>query len=651
MPVTVALVQLNHSFAGQSFLPYSVSLLQAYAQKHAKQPDRYRFAIPIFKRQPVSQIVNLLVEADIVGFSMYVWNARLSLEVARSLKRANPGVLVVFGGPHVPNDATSFLAEHNFIDIAIHGEGEQPFLKLLEQYPSTHWDCIEGASYVDPSGVVCRNSIGTRICDLEEIPSPILSGTYDALIAANPRDSWIGLWETNRGCPFTCTFCDWGSAVANRVHTFGLDRLQREIDWFCEKQIELIFCCDANFGILPRDAEVARYVARQKRIAGFPRGLFVQTTKTATESAYEAHEILVQAGLGRGVTLAIQSLNPLTLRYIRRGNISMDTYFALQRRYSAEGIDTYTDVILGLPGETYESFVEGVNTLIDKGQHNRIRFNNLSLLPNAEMSEVTYRNRHGIMTVQCQLIVLPGEGESHASSVRESHEVVVATNTMPLSDWRKARVFSWMAALLYFDRLLQLPLIIVREVAGISYRRTIEEIVNATGETALLAEIRDIFNAWAEAIQVGGPEYPFSDDWLGMYWTVDDYVFIKLTSDCKLHRFYDEVELILKRLLSRHGQMSAMPAVEDGLLLSRSLIKQPFVVEDICVETQYDVMGFYAAVLRGEKTTLRSRPMLTRIARSKAVYDDVQSWCREVVWFGKQRGEYFYEYSTYERRA
>ena len=76
---------------------------------------------------------------------------------------------------------------------------------------------------------------------------------------SNPKENWIGLWETNRGCPFQCTFCDWGSATASKVSRFEMDRLEREIKWMAEKKIKYIFVCDANFGIQKRDIEIAKY--------------------------------------------------------------------------------------------------------------------------------------------------------------------------------------------------------------------------------------------------------------------------------------------------------------------------------------------------------------------------------------------------------
>ena len=95
-----------------------------------------------------------------------------------------------------------------------------------------------------------------------------LSGSFDRLIEAYPENEWLILWETNRGCPFKCTFCDWGSATASKVNKFDLERLKLEIDWFSKNKIEFIFCCDANFGILKRDIEIAEYVAIKKKRTG-----------------------------------------------------------------------------------------------------------------------------------------------------------------------------------------------------------------------------------------------------------------------------------------------------------------------------------------------------------------------------------------------
>ncbi len=127
-PLSVGLVQINNSFSGQNYLPYAAGLLQAYVQRNARHPDRYTFRLPVYSRVPVKRAVEHLAGADVIGFSTYVWNIRISLEIARQIKKACPETLIVFGGPQVPDRAEEFLRAHLFIDLAVHGEGEPIFL-------------------------------------------------------------------------------------------------------------------------------------------------------------------------------------------------------------------------------------------------------------------------------------------------------------------------------------------------------------------------------------------------------------------------------------------------------------------------------------------------------------------------------------------
>jgi len=152
--VKVGLVQINNSFSGAEYFPYSVGLLQAYVQKYAKCPERFDFLLPVYTRLPVELAVEQLLDADIVGFSTYVWNIRLSLEIARQLKERKPEVLIVFGGPQVPDRAEDFIKKYPFIDLACHGEAERVFLNLLEAYPSTSWaeSDLDSVSFLDVDG-------------------------------------------------------------------------------------------------------------------------------------------------------------------------------------------------------------------------------------------------------------------------------------------------------------------------------------------------------------------------------------------------------------------------------------------------------------------------------------------------------------------
>ena len=336
----VALVQINNSFSGQKYLPYAAGLLQAYVQKYARLPARYDFALPVYSRIPVQAAVDRLLGADVIGFSVYVWNIRISLEIARRVKAARPETLIVFGGPQVPDRAEAFLRRNPFVDVVCHGEGEAVFLGLIENYPSRTWDNVPSTSWLRADGSFANKPRAERLKDIAVIPSPYLGGVFDPLMKANPDEKWLILWETNRGCPFQCTFCDWGSAIAAKVSQFDIDRLLREVDWFAEHRIEFIFCCDANYAMLARDYEITKYVADTKARLGYPKALSVQNTKNGTERAYKVQKLLSDAGLNKGVAIALQSVDSGTLEAIKRHNISTESFQELQRRFTRDRVET-----------------------------------------------------------------------------------------------------------------------------------------------------------------------------------------------------------------------------------------------------------------------------------------------------------------------
>ena len=121
MVCKVGLVQINNSFSGQNYLPLSAGLLQGYAQTHLKHPEQYEFLLPLYRRMPVEEAMHRLDPADVVLFSTYVWDIRISLEIARGLKERKPETLIVFGGPQVPDRSEEYLRRHPFIDLACHG--------------------------------------------------------------------------------------------------------------------------------------------------------------------------------------------------------------------------------------------------------------------------------------------------------------------------------------------------------------------------------------------------------------------------------------------------------------------------------------------------------------------------------------------------
>ena len=649
--IKIGMVQINNKFANANYLPYSVGIIQAYAQSQLKDPDRFEFLLPIYSRIPVQEAVEYLKEADIVGFSTYVWNVRISLKIAEELKKIHPKALIIFGGPQVPNKETEqFLRQHPFIDMTFHGEGENPFLKFLENYESSNWNEVPSISYINKDNQFVQNLRSTRIHDLDTIPSPYTSGIFKELMAIHPQEDWLVLWETNRGCPFSCTFCDWGSAVNTKVHKFNIERLFAELDWIAKNKIEFIYCGDANFGIFERDIELAQYAAKNKRLCGYPKALSVQNTKNSTENSYKIQKILAEAGLNKGVTLSIQSMSKEVLTNIKRANIKLEVYHELQKRFATDSIETYTDFILALPGETYDSFKSGVSALIENGQHNRIQFNNLSILPNAEMNDAEYKAKHGIVIKETKAVNMH-TSLAEEEEVCEMQQLVVATKTMPPADWIKVRAFSWMTALLHFDKALQIPLIILHRTCGVSFRELIEAFIDVDkAKFPILNEINEFFTRKAQDIQNGGEEYCSSEKWLNLWWPADELILIEMCTSGKIKEFYAEVNLRLKEFLKEKNLDLPPDLVNQAIELNQNLMKLPFQTLDLSAKFSYNIFDAYKAALEGVDIPVEEGTYNYTIDRTTQRWSSWEEWCKEVIWYGNKKGAYLYKSYLIEDR-
>lgn len=607
MTLTIALVQINSAY--QIYLPYSVGLLQSYVQHNAQQPEKYQFLMPIYTlNESIEEAVLKIQAADIVGFSSYIWNMNKNLALAKRLKELNPEIFIVFGGPQVPDHCEDFLREHPFINMCCHGEGEAIFLQLLESYPNLNRE-IAGTSYLDNQKQFITHPKGPRIKDVNTIPSPYLSGVFDELIENNPGESWFIMWETNRGCPFACTFCDWGSAINSKIYPFEIERLYQELDWFAKHQVEFVFCCDANFGILKRDLELAKYMVKVKEETNYPGILNFQSTKNLTERAYEIPKMLYACGLYPEVTLSLQSVDPNTLKHIKRDNISLETYEELQRRFTRDGVKTYTELILGLPGETYQSYTQGIDKIISNGQHHNLKYHNLALLPNAEMNTPEARQLYGFETQWIEMVYARETIHPPSYHIPEYHEVVIATKSLPCKDWLKARTFGLMSSFLYFNmRLLQIPLIFIHHFHNISHSQLIEWFIEQPLlDKPVLKEVLELFQNKSRAIQNGEPEYYRGEAWSPVWWFIDEFIIARLFVELKLEDLYRESHQHLKEFLDVNQLQLDPKVLEDSITLSQAMFEVHH-KKAVQVPLQYNSWEFYISLLKGQPIKLEKHP-------------------------------------------
>ena len=644
--IEIGTVQIGDRFGSDYYFPYSIGILQAYAQKNLSNPGAFIFKLPIYKRIEVASAVDYLIGADVVFFSSYIWNHEINLKIAEELKRKRSNIVIVFGGPQIPessNGVEQYLSNYSFLDILCYGEGESPFLGILENVHEKTWERVPSIGFINKNNRYTHNPQSERIKDIDKIPSPYLSGIFNALVEAYPDEKWAALLETNRGCPFSCSYCYWGKKTRSRVYQFAKERIYKEIDWFSEHKIEFVFCCDANFGIFGRDREIAEKVAINKKQYGYPKVFSVQNTKNSTKKIFTLQKMLNDAGLQKGVNLALQSLNEKTLKSINRSNISNQAYKDLQHMFTENKIPTFSDMILALPDETYDSFTSGTSNLIESGQHNRIQFINLAILENTEMADPEYQKKYGFVVAETEIVphhASLNEEDKH----REVQRLVVGTNTMPEEEWVKTRVFCWMISLLYFNKLLQVPFLLINSLYSIGFKELTEIFMIEYDELGKLSEIVSFLKKKATYLQKSGFEYVASKEWLNIWWPVDEYIFIKLCAEGDLIRFYKESELALSMYLKRKGLNMPSELLKEAIEVNKDLIKQPFIDKDITITLGYNILELYQKKLSGGTISLQKGIFNYMIDKTSNTWPKFEDWLRDVVWYGTKKGAYLYEF-------
>ncbi len=640
--IKVGLVQIGDKFGEQYYLPYSIATLQAYAQSYLKNPESFSFLLPIYKRLSLNEAVRELQPSQIIFFSAYVWNYALSLAIAKKIKQNNPETIIVFGGPQIPEEVKAlefFLRENPFVDLTVYGEGEIPVLKILENFKTKDWKNVPSVGFIGPQDKFSYNQKIERISKLDQIPSAYLSGVFEPLLKANPNEEWSALLETNRGCPYACSYCYWGKKERSKVYQFDCERVFKEIDWFSRHKIQFVFCCDANFGLFKRDLDIALKVSQNKNKYGYPQGFSVQNTKNSSADIFNLQKVLTENGLQRGVNLALQSVNPQTLKSINRNNIPAAMYKELQTMFSKENIPTFSDIIIGLPEETYESFTEGVSEIIASGQHNRIQFINLAILENSQMAEKAYQEKYGLAAKEIKSI-------AHHTSLNEDLEVsdtqklVVATKAMPAKDWVRTRVFSWMVSLLYFNKLLQIPFLVLNKLSNASAKELAEAFIDEK-KYPMITRVVDFFREKAKAMQAGGNEFVAAPEYLNIWWPADEYMFIKLCLE-NFDEFYRACGQLLREFIAEKKIEFADALLVESLALNRALIKLPGENQDLEINCAYNLYDFYQSLLKNEVLPLRKVSSKYLALRSQSQWD-LADWLREVVWYGTKRGAYLYE--------
>ncbi len=343
MPKKVLLSAINAKFIHSNL---AVRYLKKYCEAHINGIDIAEFSI----NDNINSILKGLYssDADIHGFSCYIWNISMVLKLCSSLKKAKPDAVIILGGPEVSYDPAKVLADNKSIDYIVIGEGEATLLELLGCI--TAGECklsgIAGIAYREGSDIVVADP-RPLIPVLDVLPFP-----YEDFDGFQNK---IVYYETSRGCPFNCQYCL--SSTIHGVRYLSMERLQKDVKSFIDAGIRQVKLVDRTFNCdIGRSIEIMKYIIKLDSTTNFHFEIaadlidehFLETVKKAPEGMFQFE-------------IGVQSTNPRTLSEIKRKMDFEKVSSNVARLMSYRNTHIHLDLIAGLPFEDMKSFGKSFN--------------------------------------------------------------------------------------------------------------------------------------------------------------------------------------------------------------------------------------------------------------------------------------------------
>lgn len=411
--------------------PLTTGGLQAYYQAYGAHPDELQFElvhyrdasdIQSWRESSLPKLINDVKDAEnagyqaVFGFSFYTWNAAEFLQLIALLRPLCANALIIAGGPHVQEADTYLLQDP--IDLVVLGEGEQTFVEVIdasfsmlpESPTGVDWAAINGLAWLE-QGTVKRSAERAREKQLDRLPSALdIVPLNDS--AGNPIYDSIS-YETSRGCPFKCAFCEWGTgAIGSKMIQFSMERVRSDWRKVVDAGIENIWLADSNFGALREDLAKTELICELKRETGLPRTFATSWSKKHSPRVQEIVLMLHRNALLPHYQLALQTLTPLALELSNRKNMAANKYEPIAREMAQAGVPIAAELIWGLPGDNLADFEANLDQLL-AGFPN-INIFAYTLLPGTEF----YQRRD---EYEIEAVPVAGYGKAKGEYVVASH--------------------------------------------------------------------------------------------------------------------------------------------------------------------------------------------------------------------------------------
>ena len=405
---------VNYSMAAEVLgIDYAWLSFKSYFEENNKSKTQWEWLDPITESFAfhVDELVTEIVtrKPNVVGFSLYVWNVGLSLHVAEQVKKQLPNCKIVVGGPHITyKENINYFKDNYFINAVCKedGYGEIFITEYLYQLEQPTPNLSEVPFCIYPDKGMWKESFASFYKRDFKWPSNIYERNIHYLSRriekAKIEDKKLYVaYETSRGCPFGCTYCEWGGGINSKVTFKPTDMVMKDINFIMEHVQPFFFSfTDANFGIIDRDVDIIKRICEWKRNANVPSVMyFFGPSKVNKQNVYLIESLTAEHGMLSDYKVPVQDLNREVLKNIDRTDedwkIQLESYIKIRDKFGGK---IRLEMILGLPGATLDSYYEALDYSCTLDTFGRRYI--WHLLPTTPASKPEYRKRFSIKSLK-----------------------------------------------------------------------------------------------------------------------------------------------------------------------------------------------------------------------------------------------------------
>lgn len=290
-------------------------------------------------------------QAQVIGFSCYIWNIEMTCHLITLIKQVYPKVIVFVGGPEVSYTARQVLQDHPDIDYVLQGEGEEMVPAFLQKLAAGQSGIGIPGVMGQRNGCIAGDDTFQEISNLDTLPFPYKGEPFSEL------DHKIMYYESSRGCPFHCQYCL--SGMNDTVRFRSVPLVLQELQQFVDAGVHQIKFVDRTFNCNPRHHRpLLEYMIHVQQPINFH--LEIEPGVMRDEDL----TLLARAPKGRiQLEMGIQSTYEPTLQAIHRHNDWPRITYIMKRLLSYGTIHLHLDLIVGLPYEDYTHLRQSFNDI------------------------------------------------------------------------------------------------------------------------------------------------------------------------------------------------------------------------------------------------------------------------------------------------